>query len=259
MSAPHARPGDGPTVVVVEHEEACPPALLGRWLADAGVRLRPCRPWAGDALPAGPAGFDGLLVLGGSMGANDDAEVPWLSPLKALLRDTVRAGVPLLGVCLGHQLLAVALGGTAGRNPRGQQVGVLDVGWLPGSADDALLGPVSAGAARGVQWNKDVVTALPAGAVALARTPRDELQAARFGPCAWGVQLHPEVDRAMVAAWVGGARDDYLERGIDPEVPLAEIDAAQEELEAAWEPLAHGFADQVRRAVAGSAADVGSR
>lgn len=248
MATPQADRSDGARVLVVEHEAACPPALLGAWLTDAGLALEPCRPWRGDALPRDPAAFDGLLVLGGSMGAHDDDSVPWLPPLKELLRGAVAAGVPVLGVCLGHQLLAAALGGEVVVNPRGQQVGVLDVGWLPEAADDPLLGPLVGSADRGVQWNRDVVGTLPDGAASLAVTGLGELQAARFGPRAWGVQVHPEVDRSIVAAWVGGARDDYLERGIDPEVPLAAIEAEQPGLEATWRALATGFADQVRAA-----------
>ena len=120
------------------------------------------------------------------------------APVKQLIRDCVAAGTPVLGICLGHQLIAAALGGTAERNPLGQQVGVFDVGWLPEAGQDELvrdLGPV-----RGIQWNHDLVTALPDGAVALARTPQGELQVARFAPRAWGVQLHPEADEHIVVA-----------------------------------------------------------
>lgn len=249
MSAPQTRE-HGPVVLVVEHEEACPPALLGGWLADAGVTVRPCRPWAGDPLPDAPGArgrtYDGMVVLGGSMGATDDDRVPWLAPLKELLRGVVAAEVPVLGVCLGHQVLAAALGGEVVVNPGGQQVGVLDVGWLPEAAHDPLFGPLVADVERGVQWNRDVVASLPPGAAALARAAGGELQVARFAAQAWGVQLHPEVDRPMVAAWVGGARADYLERGIDPEAALDEIEAVQAELEAAWAPLAHAFAQRLR-------------
>lgn len=244
----------GPVVLVVEHEEACPPALLGRWLAEAGLAVRTRRPWAGEPLPgppgAGGGAYDGLVVLGGSMGATDDVRVPWLAPLKGLLREAVAADLPVLGVCLGHQLLAAALGGEVAANPRGQQVGVLDVGWCPEAAHDPLFGPLTATIEQGVQWNHDVVTGLPPGAAALARAAGGELQVARFAPRAWGVQLHPEVDRAIVAAWVGGARADYLERGIDAEAALDEIGAAQADLEAGWAPLGHAFAELLRDPVA---------
>lgn len=227
-------------IAVVEHEAQCPPAHLGTWLVDAGARLDVHRPWAGDELPT-LAGCDGLLVLGGSMGAGDDATHHWLAPLKRLIRDAVAADLPLLGVCLGHQLVAAALGGTVEPDPHGQQVGLYAVGWLPAAADDDLvagLGPV-----RGVQWNHDLVTALPEGAVPLAETGLGELQVARYGRRAWGVQLHPEVDQPVLTSWAAGDRDDHLERGIDQPAVLAEIHAARAELDRAWAPLATRFVE----------------
>ena len=123
----------GPRILVVEHEDSCPPALFGDWLVEAGCLLEVCRPYAGDALPALTA-YDGVLVLGGEMGANDDDAHPWLTPLKAGIRDAVEAGTPLLGICLGHQLVAAALGGVVERNPRGQTVGLQPVGWTEEAA-----------------------------------------------------------------------------------------------------------------------------
>jgi GMP synthase (glutamine-hydrolysing) len=234
-----------PVVLVVEHEAACPPAHFGTWLEQAGAELAVCRPWAGDELPD-LAAYDALLVLGGSMGAHDDETTPWLAPLKDLIREAVAAGLPTLGICLGHQLLAVALGGTSEPNAAGQQVGLFDVGWTPDAADDELVGAVS-GRRRGVQWNSDVVTRLPETAVVLAATPRGELQAARFAPRAWGVQLHPEVDRAVLTSWAAGDRDDHLEKGIDQEAVLREIDEARLELDEAWRPLATRFAELAGR------------
>ena len=87
-------------ILVVEHQESCPPHLVGRWLEEAGCALEVCRPYAGDALPA-LTSYDGVLVMGGDMGAYDDDRAPWLAPLKALIRDAVAAGTPLLGICLG--------------------------------------------------------------------------------------------------------------------------------------------------------------
>lgn len=230
-------------ILVVEHEAQCPAAHLGTWLTEGGAALDECRPWAGDALPT-LDGYDGLLVLGGSMGADDDERHHWLAPLKQLLRDAVTQDLPTLGICLGHQLLAVALGGASEPNPYGQQVGLFEVGWLVPAAEDELVGRL--GALRGVQWNNDVVTALPAGAVALAATADGELQVARFGRRAWGVQLHPEVDVPILTSWAAGDRDDHLERGIDQQAVLHEIDVAREELDRAWRPLAARFLELCR-------------
>jgi GMP synthase (glutamine-hydrolysing) len=231
-----------PRILVVEHQASCPPALMGDWLQGAGCALEVCRPWAGDALPdsAGLSAYDGLLVLGGEMNAYDDDLHVWLGPLKELLREAVAKRLPTLGICLGHQLVAVALGGTVEANPRGQTVGLHEVGWTAAAADDALVGPL-AQRRRGVQWNNDVVTRLPTGAVVLAESPDGDLQVARFAEHAWGVQLHPEADDLVVRAWAEGDRADHLERGIDQEAVIGGIAAAREELDRAWEPLAQSF------------------
>ena len=83
-----------------------------------------------------------------------------------------------------------------------------------------------------------MVTTLPEGAVELAATAEGELQIARFAPKVWGIQLHPEADGPVVRSWAAGDRDDQLQRGIDQDAVLAEIEAARTELDEAWRPLA---------------------
>ena len=230
-------------LLVVEHEAQCPPGWMGQWLLEAGLAIDVHRPYAGDSLPADLTGHLGMLVLGGEMGAYDDADHPWLTEVKALCRTAAADGTPLLGICLGHQLLAVALGGEIARGPHGQQIGVLEVGWTPEAYVDRLLGPVAALAdVPAVQWNNDVVTRLPEGAVVLARTASGELQAARFGSAAWGVQWHPEAGADIIRPWAQHDRDDAKERGVDVDAYLKDVADADERLQRTWRVLADGFA-----------------
>jgi len=241
---------DALQLLVIEHETQCPPAWLGEWLTEGGAELDVRRPYAGDALPADLAAHDGMVVLGGEMGAYDDEAHPWLSRVKDLVRGAAGEGTPVLGICLGHQLAAVALGGEVERNPAGQQIGVLDVGWTTAAADDPLLGSLAARAATtaerpavpAVQWNMDVVTRLPPGAVELARAPTGELQAARLATSVWGVQWHPEVGAEIIGAWADHDRDDAQERGVDLDAYVEQVAAARERLRSTWPELADRFA-----------------
>jgi GMP synthase (glutamine-hydrolysing) len=231
------------SLLVVQHEEACPAGWLGDWLVEAGCALDVRRPDLGEELPGDLAEHSGLLVMGGPMGARDDDVAPWLPATRGLILRAAETGVPALGVCLGHQLCAVALGGEIAVNPQGQQFGVLPIGWLPAADGDRLVGPV-VGARIGVHWNNDVVTERPPGAELLARAPRGEVQAARFAPTVWGVQWHPEVDDAAVATWADEDRPSYPEGLVDERV--AAIAAAVEELAASWRPLATSLARLAR-------------
>ncbi len=230
-------------MLVVQHEDDAPAAWFGTWLTEAGARLDVRRPYRGEDLPVDLAGHDALVVLGGEMGATSD-EVAWIPATRALVATAAAAGLPTLGICLGHQLCAVALGGTVTRNPRGQQLGVTAVAWADDAADDPLLGAVVAADAA-VHWNDDVVDTLPTGARVLARAPGGEVQAARFAASVWGVQPHPEVDEHVVADWAPGARAVHGDVVVDE--ALARIAEQRGRLHAQWRPLAAAL---VARAVA---------
>ena len=228
-----------PRILVIEHEAKCPVARVATWLVEAGCQLDECRPWAGDVIPDARS-YDAVVVLGGTMGADDDATHPWLTPVKQLIRDVSDSEVPTLGICLGHQLIAVALGGTVEVNARGQQLGLLDVGWTPARADDALFSSALPG--RGIHWNNDTVTTLPDGAALLATTAHEQPQVVRFAPNIWGVQLHPEADEHIVGAWAEGDREMHSDRGVDQAALLGGIAAARAELDQIWRPVVHRFA-----------------
>jgi GMP synthase (glutamine-hydrolysing) len=235
-------------ILVVEHEAQCPPAWMGDWLVDAGHELDVRRPYLGEVLPGDLTGHRSMVVLGASMDAYADARHPWLTAVKALVRSAVRDVTPTLGVCLGHQLVTVALGGEVHPNPHGQQIGVARVGWLPEAREDPLFGPLT-GARVAVQWNNDVVREPPAGSVVLARTEREEVQAIRFGPAMWGVQWHPEAGDEIIKQWAESDRDAARERGVDIEEYVEQVAAAREQLQSSWRPLATGFGALARGSV----------
>jgi GMP synthase (glutamine-hydrolysing) len=237
-------------LLVVEHEAQCPPGWLGEWLTGAGLELDVRRPYATDELPSDLSRHIGMLVLGGSMSAYDDADHPWLTELKHLISAAVVDGTPVLGVCLGLQLTAVALGGAVAPAPRGQQIGVLDVGWTDPGRHDALFARVAAlEDVPAVQWNNDIVTKLPDDAVDLAHTAHGELQAARFAPTVWGVQWHPEAGDEIIRPWADNDRDDAVERGVDVDAYVEDVTAARDRLRATWQVLADSFASVCRETV----------
>ncbi len=225
-----------PLIAIIQHQDECPPARLQGWLLDAGAELAIVRPDLGAELPPASA-ITGLIVLGGVMGATDDAVAPWLPAVRGLIAEAAASGVPTLGICLGHQLAAAALGGRVVRNPNGKQRGLTPIGFAAEADGDALFGPLPRGV-RGVHSNNDVVIALPAGAAVLAQAPGGEVQAARLAPSVWGVQWHPEVDEDVFATWC--ALDPPASE-TDAQRAIAEVAAAHDELADAWRPLAARF------------------
>lgn len=237
---------DRPWLLVIQHEDDAPPGLLGDWLGAAGVELDVLLAHRRHDIPVALTEHDGLVVLGGAMGALDDDVAPWLPAVRSLIAGTVGAGLPFLGICLGHQLGAAALGGTVRPNPAGQAGGVTPWGPTPAGRDDPLLAGVRDGAPC-VQWNGDIVVDLPPGATVLARSPDGAIQAARYGRCAWGVQPHPEVTAAIFRSWTTDQPGAATPRpdGIDIHTAARAIEDRSGELAREWEPFGRCFAQIV--------------
>jgi GMP synthase-like glutamine amidotransferase len=213
---------------VVQHAEIEGVGRFAEWMPAAGLNLRVLRPYAGDPMPDG-LDADALVVMGGPMGANDDAHVPWLSGTKKLLAHAVDHGVPTLGVCLGAQLLAVACGGAVQPGEAGPERGLDEVEI---TVPDALfdVGPLAV-----VQWHYDTVVALPDGSELLGSSDRYRVQAFRLGDCAWGVQFHVEATARMVADWAEA-------EGLDSAALTAAVVAADDRLATVGARLARRFA-----------------
>lgn len=164
--------------------------------------------------PPRPLGdYAALVVLGGDQNVGEQDRFPYLTAELALLREWLPGGRPVLGVCLGAQLLAEAAGGRVVRATQ-RELGWLDVQRLPAAADDPLLG-FAPERVTALQWHSYAVEP-PPGAVELARSPVCT-QAFRLGS-AWGVQFHPEVDRAILDAWLGD-----LDLRVPPQARDAEV------------------------------------
>jgi GMP synthase-like glutamine amidotransferase len=231
------------SVLIVENSPTDPPGRLGEWLAAAGLAPHVVRPHAGDPLPAGVDGHAALVMLGGEMGVHDD--VPWLAPGKALLREAVGTGQPVLAVCLGAQLLADALGGRVEQAAAdGPEIGAALVAKRDRAADDPLFGPMPL-TPDVLQWHYDAITELPPGAILLASSPRYQHQAFRVGAAAWGLQFHIETTPELVRSWA--EHDGLAEQGADVDRLLARSDAVHPDLEQTWRPFTERFAQLALR------------
>ncbi|WP_026421958.1 type 1 glutamine amidotransferase [Actinokineospora inagensis] len=183
-------------VLVLQLDDLDPPGTLVDWLVDAGADVLLVHPHREPIT----ADYDAVICLGGPMGANDVIEHPWLIDVRKLLASCVTHKTPLLAICLGAQLLAVATGGVVEVGDSGPEVGSgliakRDLGWTdPLFADLPLMPDV-------VQFHHDAVTRLPVGAVLLASATRYPNQAFRVGPVGYGVQFHIETTPDMVGAW----------------------------------------------------------
>lgn len=192
---------------------------------DAGAAVEEWTP-AETPWPPRPLGdYDALIVLGGDQNVHEQDRFPYLADELAILHAWLPSGRPVLGVCLGAQLLADAAGGRVVRASR-RELGWLEVELLAGAGEDPLLG-FAPERVTALQWHSYAVEP-PPGATMLARSPVCP-QAFRVG-AAWGVQFHPEVDLGILQSWL-----EDLDRGVEPQARDARaLEAGVAEHLGAW-------------------------
>lgn len=183
--------------------------------------------WAGDwvvhdvregALEPQPRQWAGVIITGSPASLTE--RVPWMDQALIYVRGLVEAEVPTFGICFGHQMLGEALGGRVERNPAGREIGTVT---LRVNEASRLL-PVAGERGADVPVNMthlDSVVRLPAGAKVLASTEREPHAYVRFGPEAWGVQFHPEMDVSVIRHYIRHRQQDLGSEGMDVEELLS--------------------------------------
>jgi GMP synthase (glutamine-hydrolysing) len=232
-----------PRVLAVRNTER---SRLGRflsWWEEMGLQVVEVD---GASAPVSPDGFDAVVLLGGGFLPDDDQRAPWLPAERELARRAVAGGVPLLGICLGAQVLAAATGGTVRGAHGTPERGSCRVSLRREARTDALFAGLP-GEFRVIQNHRDQITELPSGAVRLAESEACPVQAFRVGERAWGVQFHPEAGADRLGQWDESA---LAEAGLDLRALRAEAEKAEPESARHARRLAANFADLVRRIAA---------
>lgn len=204
------------TILLAQHHEGTSLGALEPAIKQAGLEITGWQTWESAEPPIGLDECAGFVCLGGLMNPGEDHEHPFMPVERRLLGEAVERGLPTLGLCLGAQLLAEAVGG------RSYHLGRLRLGWLQVNwTDEARTDEITAEEAhfRPYQWHSYAVE-LPPSATVLARG-EDTVQAFRVGSRAWGFQFHPEVTGAIARRWSVSGRDDlgitgpHIDRAID--------------------------------------------
>ena len=206
-------------MLVLQHIAIETPGLIADALAQAQLTPQIIHSFAGEPVPANLDGADALLLMGGPMGVYDHPQFPFLKQEMRLIEAALRAEKPILGICLGSQLLAAALGAPV---TKGKQK---EIGWHPVRlTTEALQDPLWQGTVpsfTALHWHGDVFE-LPSGAVGLASSNLTPHQAFRYGRNAYGFLFHMELTEPMLRAWVAAFADELRASHLDGAQILAQ-------------------------------------
>lgn len=185
-------------VAVIQNVSFDGPGFFAEFMGSAGLPMRVFRPYEGEALPASLDAYAGLCVLGGPMSVND--ELPFLRATEALIREGIASDIPVIGHCLGGQLMASALGGRISDSPEAE------IGWVDIDAVDPIAATAWFGSPRFpiFHWHGESFS-LPAGAHWLARSDFCPHQAFALGELHLAMQFHCEITAAKIADWINGS------------------------------------------------------
>ncbi|WKX69240.1 type 1 glutamine amidotransferase [Streptomyces sp. XD-27] len=237
----------GQAVLVIQNTPSGGLERMGGWLREAGLLLEVVHAHTGEPPPA-TLGHRALVVLGGGFLPCEDERAPWLPAVRHLTGQALQDGNPMLGICLGAQLLAHVAGGTVRGRHGAPEYGSTPIRLRAGAHDDPLFGGLPA-VAPAIEHHVDAIAELPPGAVWLAESERCPYQGFRVGDSAWGVQFHPEAAAAQIRCW---DQERLREQGFDPDRLYAQATADEPASAAAWKAFTHHFAKAITRGSPGT-------
>lgn len=191
--------------VFIQHSEESPPGRALEILRSYGHSIRVIRTDLGEPIPANLDEVDAIITCGGALSARNSETNELLETEAKFLASAHAAGIPILGLCLGAQLLARALGGTVSLLEGGPEVGFHEVALTPAGREDPMFKGIPWWTPQ-FQWHEDEISELPPGATLLASSKRTKVQAFLVGTSTYGIQYHPEYDRELVV--IHWERDD---------------------------------------------------
>lgn len=206
-------------ILVIEHSAETGIQRLGQVLIGYGHKLRIVRGDHDQSLPSTIDGIDGIVTCGGPHSVTTPGD--WLEPQMDLLRQAHAAQLPIIGLCLGAQIVATALGGQVSRMPGGYELGWHDLKLTPQGRTDPVLAGIGWTTSQ-LQWHRDEVTELPADAQLLASSERCKNQAFVVGMRTYCFQFHPEVTTESIEAWAISEPEAFDESGMTHEQLMKE-------------------------------------
>ena len=231
------------TLTVIRNDPDSGPGRILDWSAAADVAVDLVKADEGDEIPSAATDLDAVVMLGGGFLPDADDRKSWLPAERALVEDCLGQRVPLLGICLGAQLLAHVGGGRVEGDFGMPEKGVTELTPQPEAANDALFQAFSA-PTFGIESHRDQITQLPAGAHLLMSSERCRNQAFRLGDTAWATQWHPESSAARVATW---SDDKLTDLGFSPELVKRVAQEHDDQLETTWRAFFERFLDVARQ------------
>ena len=227
---------------MIQNEADTPIGLVGDWLFECGVSTLTVKAFENELIPNNwESRFAGLIVLGGSMGAYQEADFPVLVLEKELLRAAAKSQMPIMGICLGAQLLASALGAkvSPGAVP---EIGIYDLNFLESAKEDPLFFDLPGAQVKAAQWHQDYISEPPSNLVVLADSAVCPIQAFKVSEYIYGVQFHPEVDQHIFASWNIPGDVAATRLNIDINRAIADVADALPDLVDTWRPIFHRWA-----------------